>query len=47
MHYWSNVLAMAGAACIAVAFIDGRIYIFLCGLIMACGGYKLYWRAKQ
>jgi hypothetical protein len=44
MKYWSNVLAMAGAACIAVAFIEGRLYVFSCGLFLAYAGYRL-WRA--
>jgi hypothetical protein len=45
MKYWSNVLAMAGAACIAVAFIEGRLYVFSCGLLLAYTGYKL-WRVR-
>lgn len=38
MQYWSNILAMAGSACIAVAFIDGSLYVFGCGLVMAYTG---------
>ena len=45
MEYWANILGMAGAACIAVAFIDGSSYAFMCGLLMAYTGYRL-WRAK-
>lgn len=45
MEYWANILGMAGAACIAVAFIDGSFYAFMCGLLMAYTGYRL-WRAK-
>jgi hypothetical protein len=45
MQYWSNILAMAGSACIAVAFIDGSLYVFGCGLVMAYTGYKL-WRSQ-
>ena len=45
MEYWSNVLAMAGSACIAVAFIEGSMYTFGCGILMAYTGYKL-WRKK-
>ena len=44
MEYWANILGMAGAACIAVAFIDGSFYAFMCGLLMAYTGYRL-WRA--
>ena len=46
MAYWSNILAMAGAACIAVAFINGSVYVLLCGLAFSYAGYKL-WRVKK
>jgi hypothetical protein len=46
MEYWSNVLAMAGAACIAVAFVSGSVYNVICGSFLAYVGYKL-WRVKQ
>ena len=46
MKYWSNILAMAGAACIAVAFINGNIYSFVWGIIMAYAGFKL-WRVEK
>lgn len=45
MKYWSNIFAMAGAACIAVAFVDGSIYSFGCGVFMSFIGYKL-WRTR-
>lgn len=41
MRYWSNVLAMAGAACIAVAFLDGSLFSFFWGLALAFVGFKL------
>jgi hypothetical protein len=46
MAYWSNVLAMAGAVCIAVAFVNSSLYVFGCGLLMSYAGYKL-WRAPK
>ena len=46
MVYWSNVLAMAGAACIAVAFVNGSVYALSCGAFLAYVGYKL-WRATK
>ena len=46
MAYWSNVLAMAGAACIAVAFVNGSVYVLACGLAFSYADYKL-WRAKK
>jgi hypothetical protein len=41
MKYWANVAAMAGAACIAVAFVEGRLYAFACGLFLTYVGYRL------
>ena len=46
MAYWSNVLAMAGAACIAVAFVNGSVYVLMCGLAFSYAGYKL-WRSNK
>jgi len=47
MPYWSNVPAMAGAACIAVAFVNGSVvYVLLCGLSLAYAGYRL-WRVNK
>ena len=46
MAYWSNIFGMAGAACIAVAFMEGSLYSFGCGLFMAYIGYEL-WREKS
>jgi hypothetical protein len=45
LEYWSNVLAMAGAACIAVAFISWSVYVLLWGIILAYAGFKL-WRVE-
>lgn len=42
MRYWSNVLAMAGAACIAVAFFDNSLYSLFWGVVLAYVGYKLH-----
>ena len=41
MQYWSNVFAMAGAAMIAVAFVDNSLYTFSWGIVVAYVGYKL------
>lgn len=41
MDYWSNVFAMAGSACIAVAFIDSSLFTFGWGIALAYVGYKL------
>lgn len=41
MKYWSNVFAMAGAACIAVAFIDASLFSFFWGGALAYVGYRL------
>ena len=41
MKYWSNVFAMAGAACIAVAFINASLFSFFWGGALAYVGYRL------
>ncbi len=43
MQYWSNIFAMAGAACMAITFIEGEILPLFWGLLLAYTGYKL-WR---
>ena len=41
MKYWSNIFAMAGAACIAVAFIDSSLFSLFWGMTLAGVGYRL------
>jgi hypothetical protein len=39
--YWRNVLAMAGAAAIAVAFVEQRMYAFIFGFAASVAGLVL------
>ena len=41
MNYWTNIFAMTGSACLAVAFIELEIYTFICGLFCVYVGKKL------
>lgn len=44
MHYWSNIFGMAGAACIAITFIDGNLLPLMWGMALSYAGYRL-WRS--
>lgn len=37
-QYWISIFAMAGSACIAVAFIDNSIYSMIWGVILVIVG---------
>ena len=45
MAYWANIFGMAGAACIAITFIDGQLLPLMWGVALSWVGYKL-WRNK-
>lgn len=45
MEYWANIFGMAGAACIAITFIEGHMLPLFWGLILAYVGFKM-WRVK-
>jgi ABC-type transporter Mla maintaining outer membrane lipid asymmetry permease subunit MlaE len=40
-HYWTNVFATAGAACLAVAFIEGNSIALIAGVFFCLYGLKV------
>ena len=45
--YWSGVFGTAGAACLAVAFMDQKMLAFIAGLISCFWGLRLYRKSRQ
>ena len=46
MKYWANFFGTAGAACVAVTFIEGQMLPLFWGFALDYVGYVLHKRSK-